>query len=250
MSLNPDFLRVQRGFLQRWEGGYVNDKDDPGGETNLGVTRNVWRGWCARMGLPVKAMRDLTRADVEPLYEALYWAPLAGELSWPLSAAIYDFSVNAGVGDGNAFDEQGREAGATWVLWRATQLAPTGTPLQKALATCDAREEFYRGIVARRPASRKFLNGWLNRTAALRVWLKENAEPLVAAVLLVPKAGGEPVPWNGKPDPFGGIILTPDLIRKLRVDYPPGGARGTYQRLYVYHRSNGQLVLERVPEPK
>lgn len=245
--MNPDFLRVQRDFLRRWEGGYVNDKDDPGGETNLGVTLNVWRAWCASQGLPVKPMRALTHADVEPLYEARYWAPLAAGLPWPLSAAIYDFSVNAGPGDGNAFDEQGREEGATWVLWRATQLAPTGTPLQKALATCDARAEFYRGIAARRPASRKFLNGWLNRTEALRAWLRENAEPLRAPRLkLVPKGGGDPQDWDGKPALYGGVPLSAALVEHLRLVYPAGGARAQYLGVHVYHRRNGDVVLERI----
>ena len=28
--------------ILKWEGKYVNHKDDPGGMTNLGVTKRVW----------------------------------------------------------------------------------------------------------------------------------------------------------------------------------------------------------------
>jgi lysozyme family protein len=30
------------------EGGYVNHPKDPGGETNLGVTKRVWEKWVGR----------------------------------------------------------------------------------------------------------------------------------------------------------------------------------------------------------
>ena len=37
------------------EGGYVNHPKDPGGETNLGVTKRVYEEWGG-----TKSMRDLT----------------------------------------------------------------------------------------------------------------------------------------------------------------------------------------------
>jgi lysozyme family protein len=30
-------------FIRKAEGGYVNDPDDAGGETNAGITYNVWK---------------------------------------------------------------------------------------------------------------------------------------------------------------------------------------------------------------
>ena len=50
------------------EGGYVNHPRDPGGETNLGVTKRVYEEWGGE-----KDMRDLTREDVEPIYKQNYW---------------------------------------------------------------------------------------------------------------------------------------------------------------------------------
>ena len=145
-----DFERAYE-FTRRAEGGYVWNKNDPGGETNFGVTKSVWWAWCQAKGLPFKAMQSLTQEDVMPLYRERYWQPLAATLPWPLSAAIFDMSVNHGVGDGKPDDESGDEAGATYLLWRAKQLVPSGTALETALAACEARKEFYLAIIARKP---------------------------------------------------------------------------------------------------
>ena len=50
------------------EGGYVNHPKDPGGETNLGVTKRVYEEWGG-----TKEMKDLTVEDVEPIYKKNYW---------------------------------------------------------------------------------------------------------------------------------------------------------------------------------
>ena len=46
------------------EGGYVNHPKDPGGETNLGVTKRVYEDFGG-----TKDMKNLTREDVEPIYK-------------------------------------------------------------------------------------------------------------------------------------------------------------------------------------
>lgn len=244
----PSDFEKAHAFTALWEGGYVNHVNDTGGETNLGVTKANWLRWCKACNIPAKPMKALTPADVKPLYEAWYWRPLAATLPWPLSAAIYDMSVNHGVGDGKPFDEQGNENGATWMLWRAHQLAPGGTPLQLALAACDAREQFYRGIVRRNPSQQVFMKGWMRRVDALRQWLKAlPVTPPAGEVLLVPAGGGQPVPWNGKPAKYGGVLVNDELIAQLRQVYASPGGPWTHQGLRVYLRRNGDLVLERAP---
>ena len=51
-------------MLLKHEGGYVNHPDDPGGETNLGVTKKVYEAFGG-----TKDMRDLTVEDVKPIYK-------------------------------------------------------------------------------------------------------------------------------------------------------------------------------------
>ena len=82
--------------LLKHEGGFVNHPADPGGMTNLGVTRKVWEEW---VGHPVdeKEMRELTPAIVAPMYKAKYWDKIRGDdLPAGLDLAVFDCCVNSG----------------------------------------------------------------------------------------------------------------------------------------------------------
>ena len=83
-------------LMLKSEGGWVNHKKDPGGETNLGVTKAVWEEW---VGHPVKTMKNLTKDDVAPLYELKYWKPTYAEvLPRGLDFLCFSMGVNAGAG--------------------------------------------------------------------------------------------------------------------------------------------------------
>ena len=76
------------------EGGYVNHPKDPGGETNMGVTKRVYEDFGG-----TKDMKELTREDVEPIYKKNYWDRVKGDdLPDGLDLMIFDFAVNAGTG--------------------------------------------------------------------------------------------------------------------------------------------------------
>jgi lysozyme family protein len=91
MTMFRDALKV----ILKHEGGYVNHPKDPGGETNLGVTKRVWQEWTGQKTVNMKA---LTPALVAPLYEARYWnAVKCGQLPPGLALCVFDFAVNAGV---------------------------------------------------------------------------------------------------------------------------------------------------------
>lgn len=78
------------------EGGFVNHPKDPGGMTNLGVTRRVWEEWTGKKASEAE-MRSLTPEKVKPLYKALYWDKIRGDDLPPgVDFVIYDFAVNSG----------------------------------------------------------------------------------------------------------------------------------------------------------
>lgn len=82
--------------ILKHEGGFVNHPRDPGGMTNLGVTKATYEAW---IGHPVNEaiMRGLTVAHVRALYKARYWDAVKGDdLPMGVDLCIFDFAVNAG----------------------------------------------------------------------------------------------------------------------------------------------------------
>ena len=80
------------------EGGFVNHPDDPGGMTNLGVTKKVWEEWVGH-NVDEKQMRALTPEQVAPLYKTKYWNKVRGDdLPTGVDYAVFDAAVNSGPG--------------------------------------------------------------------------------------------------------------------------------------------------------
>jgi len=78
------------------EGGFVNNPKDPGGMTNLGVTRTAWQGYLNR-DVTEAEMRALTPEMVKPFYKAFYWDRIKGDMLPPgVDYAAYDLAVNSG----------------------------------------------------------------------------------------------------------------------------------------------------------
>jgi lysozyme family protein len=82
--------------ILKHEGGFVNHPKDPGGMTNLGVTKKVWEAWVGH-AVDEKEMRALTPEVVGPMYKKKYWdAVKADEMPDGLDYLMFDFAVNAG----------------------------------------------------------------------------------------------------------------------------------------------------------
>jgi lysozyme family protein len=80
------------------EGGFVNHPKDPGGMTNLGVTKKVWEQWVGKE-VTEEEMRALTPSDVKPLYQRNYWnACRCSDLPSGLDLCVFDTAVNSGPG--------------------------------------------------------------------------------------------------------------------------------------------------------
>lgn len=80
-------------IILKHEGGYVNHPQDPGGETNMGVTKRVYEEFGG-----TKNMRDLEFDDVAPIYRKNYWDRCkCSELPYGVDLCVFDFAVNSGV---------------------------------------------------------------------------------------------------------------------------------------------------------
>lgn len=77
-------------FVLAYEGGYVNNSSDPGGETNFGISKRAY---------PNLDIKNLTIDQAKQLYHDDYWNAISGdELPGDLAMAVFDCAVNQGVG--------------------------------------------------------------------------------------------------------------------------------------------------------
>ena len=146
------------------EGGFSNHKDDPGGVTNLGVTKRVYEEW---VGHPVSVdiMRRLNTDSVKALYKTRYWNALQCDaLPIGLDLCVFDFGVNAGVKRSARYLQRLVGATADGVIGPKTlslvqQLVKSDGPSAAIVKFQDMRRDYYKQL----PTFKTFGKGWLRR---------------------------------------------------------------------------------------
>ena len=142
------------------EGGYVWHAEDPGGETNLGVTRAVYEQYAGRQVMDGE-MEGLTHDDVYPIYKENYWDRVrADDLPSGVDWAVFDWGVNSGTS---------RAAKALQRIIGVEQDGGIGPMTLQAVASIEPvdivdqmhymREGFYRSL----STFDTFGRGWLRR---------------------------------------------------------------------------------------
>jgi len=157
-------------FVLRWEGGFVDHPNDPGGRTNKGVTQKVYDGWRTRQGHSPRDVKLIEDAEVGSIYAGDYWVPPRCDLlETPLDLLQFDTAVNMGVRRAVRFLQESVGCGVDGAFGPGTQSAVAQCDAGTVLGVyCDRREAFYRNLVQKNPKLEVFLKGWLNRLNALR----------------------------------------------------------------------------------
>lgn len=139
----------------KWEGGYVNDPLDSGGETNMGITKRDH---------PDLDIFNLTIEQVEEIYRHNYWHPLYGRInSQAVATKLFDMGVLM-----SPLRAVRKLQGALSVM--TDGIFGLGT-LKAVNAAGEAilpeykviLESYYRDVVAIKPDQSRFLKGWLRR---------------------------------------------------------------------------------------
>ena len=218
----------------RFEGGYADHPSDPGGATNLGITRKTlarWRAVTPWWSLAKTEVQGLDRTEAAKIYRSSYWDRAnAGKLPAGLDLALFDFAVNSGpdravkalqtrlgvVADG--------QVGPLTLAAIKTQIALKGAAgLIDAL--CDRRLDF----LTRLATFAVFGKGWTARVAAIR-----KAALAAAGTDVSPSIPSQP--WSEPMDVLSGyktyvvaaFMLIAGLAQVLGIDLPTldGGSAG------------------------
>lgn len=166
------------GHTLRWEGGFVDHPDDPGGATNRGITIGVFKRYgpsLLSVNPTVENLKALTEAQAKVIYKAIFWDGIDGDKikSQEVAAIYFDGVVNMGGphGRGNGVKVMQRTLRAM-----GFNIDVDGIHGPQTLAAINvahpvslhnnykaARAEYYKDLARRKPSMSVFLKGWLNR---------------------------------------------------------------------------------------
>jgi lysozyme family protein len=160
-------------MLLAFEGGYVDDPTDPGGETNKGITMSTFQH-CSHELLGIDPTSDnlkaLTDSQAGIIYKNKYWDKVQGDqiTAQDLADNLCDFYVNAGTHATTLFQQAMKGLGANIVvdgiLGAATIQALASLDQNKLYqAYRQGRIDYYQQLGLRFP---QFLKGWLRRANA------------------------------------------------------------------------------------
>lgn len=147
-------------FVLEQEGGYTNDPNDAGGETNFGI--------CKR-DFPDLDIRNLTQAAAEQIYITQYWQECQCDgLPWPLDICVFDTAVNEGTRPAKRILQGALSVNVDGIIGDATIAAAfKADPATIAKRYLMHRLTAYTRIILAKPNDIVFANTWHKRVLDL-----------------------------------------------------------------------------------
>jgi lysozyme family protein len=128
----------------KWEGGYSNHPDDPGGPTMRGIIQREYDLWRKQHGKQVRPVRQIDESEFRDIYRSEYWDAMdCDHLAAGFDLCVFDAAVNSGVA-------------------RAREWAGQAKDIE---GFCDLRLAFLKGLGR---LWRVFGAGWRRRVAGIR----------------------------------------------------------------------------------
>ncbi|GGJ40205.1 glycoside hydrolase family 108 protein [Neoroseomonas lacus] len=147
------------------EGGFVNNPADPGGATNLGITKATLEAFREK-AVTEDDVRNLTKDEAQEIYRAKYWNVMrCNDLPPGIDLMVFDFGVNAG--PQRSVKLLQKAAGVTIdgsvgpITLAAVRAAD---PAELIARFAQGRMDHYRSL----STFETFGRGWTNRTEAVR----------------------------------------------------------------------------------
>ena len=159
--------------ILKFEGGFVNDPDDLGGETCKGVTYKTYKLYKRRKGLPeptVEDLKNLSDEEFTDILKTMYWDNCLGDRinSQSVANAIVDWAWNSGTV--TAVKEVQRILGVEddGIIGNITLSAINSrSPLPLFGAIQTARKFYIERICISRPKNKKYYKGWMSRISSI-----------------------------------------------------------------------------------
>lgn len=148
----------------KFEGGYSDHPEDPGGATNYGITIGVLGEY---RGRPVtkQDVRRLTKAEAGEIYHKLYWsAASCGKLPAGIDLAVFDCAVNQGVARAIRFLQKAARVNVDGIIGPISLAAVSSANRKKLLNEFIALRMRSYGLL--RSLFRTFGLGWSRRLMA------------------------------------------------------------------------------------
>lgn len=171
-------------FLIKWEGGYVNDPDDAGGETNKGVTIGAWKAaghdtteYLENITVNgrtydrvTKSLFEMTDDQWGYIMKKNYWDRWRGDdiINQSIANILVDW-VWASGSYGVRIPQRLLGVEPDGIVGPITIEAVNGynTPRELFMNIMEARKKYIEAIVDRRPKNAKYMRGWLNRIKSI-----------------------------------------------------------------------------------
>lgn len=155
-----DAWALARAWILETEGGYVDDPDDPGGETNFGISKRTYQN------LDIKA---LTPDDAARIYKRDFWVHTCADRLPPvLGIAFFDSAVNQGPSRAGMLLQLSLGVHADGVIGASTIAAAVNAERLGLLRSeltdyLSRRAVHYAELADQRLQMRKFRRGWFRR---------------------------------------------------------------------------------------
>jgi len=148
------------------EGGFVDNKLDPGGATNWGCTQAVWERYIGHQ-VTVDEMKALTKEDVKPLYKRNYWDAIHGDaIPSGLDYCLFDAAINSGVSRSSKWIQEIVGVFADGAIGNNTVSAIAQlNPVTAINEFCDKRQAFLESL----KTFPVFGKGWTKRVHDVRI---------------------------------------------------------------------------------
>ena len=158
----------------KWEGGFVDNPNDPGGRTNKGITQKEYDRYRQEKAEATQDVKDISDDEVVEIYYNNYYLQVHSELfeaDIKVQWKVFDIGVNMGVSRAMRFVQtiigtvpDGQFGPNSQMKLAAYKLNSNWSSLMMQ-SLVNLQTQKYKDLATNNPKLQVFLKGWLRRAA-------------------------------------------------------------------------------------